>query len=142
LHFLPKDSSSFFKKKTNKNKNKKSKKMSTHASALDFNRYQQEATLTDVVYHLKAIEKNQAAAAKFNAGTYTALALAAAVGFVISLALGSALTQTFAKIPVGGGLLGAWIYAIIALVLGVALVFLIFLYLEPFLTKKFKPKEK
>ena len=100
------------------------------------------ATLDDVVVLLQKIEKNQKATPKFNAGTATALAIAAAVGFVIGLALNNALQESFQKIPVGGGLLGAWIYAVIALIIGVVLLFLIFVYLEPFLTKKFARKSK
>ena len=85
---------------------------------------------------LKKIEHNQASPG-FNAGTAAALAIAAAFSFILALALNQFFQLLFAKIPVGGGLLGAAIYAVIALVICVLALFLIYRFLEPFLHKKF-----
>jgi len=99
-----------------------------------------KATLDDVVILLRQIEKNQHP--PFNAGTAIAVVLAGAFGFVIALALNNFLQQVFNQIPVGDGLLGAGIYAIIALIIGILALFLIYIYLEPWLTKKFAKKNK
>lgn len=82
------------------------------------------------------MEHNQASSG-FNAGTATALAIAGAFSFILALALNQFFQLLFAKIPVGSGLLGAAIYAIIALVICILALFLIYTYLEPFLHKKF-----
>lgn len=88
---------------------------------------------------LEKIEHNQASPG-FNAGTAAALAIAAAFSFILALALNQFFQLLFAKIPVGGGLLGAAIYAIIALVICILALFLIYSFLEPFLHKKFAKK--
>lgn len=85
---------------------------------------------------LEKIEKNQASPG-FNAGSAAAAAIAGAFSFILGLALNSFFVQVFAKIPVGGGLLGAAIYAIVALIVCITALFLIYSYLEPFLRKKF-----
>lgn len=92
--------------------------------------------LLDIQKIIAKIERNQAPAG-FNAGTATALAIAAAFSFILALALNQFFQLLFAKIPVGGGLLGAAIYAVIALVICVLALFLIYRFLEPFLHKKF-----
>lgn len=73
----------------------------------------------------------------FGVGTAIALALAASFSFVIALALNNALQLSFAQIPVGSsGLLGAWIYAVIALILGIAFLWIIYKHLQPALHRK------
>jgi hypothetical protein len=73
----------------------------------------------------------------FGAGTAIAVAIAGSFSFIIALALNTALQLSFAQIPVGSsGLFGAWIYAIIALILGIAALYLIYKYLQPTLHRK------
>lgn len=93
-------------------------------------------TLNEIRDTIDKIERNQASPV-FNAGTAAALAIAAAFSFILALALNQFFQLLFAKIPVGGGLLGAGIYAVIALVICVLVLFLIYRFLEPFLHKKF-----
>jgi hypothetical protein len=77
---------------------------------------------------------------KFRISSASSAALAAAVSFIIALALNEALKKTFALIPVGGGLLGLWIYALLALALGLTFLWLINRFLQPALAKTFKEK--
>lgn len=94
--------------------------------------------LEQIAADVRAIRVSQ----KFQAGTAIALALAAAVSFIIALALNEALKRTFELIPVGKGLLGLWIYALIALGLGILFLWLIYTYLQPFLFRLFEPTQK
>ncbi len=95
----------------------------------------------EIVSLLREIRDNQVAA-RFNVGTYVAGALALSFAFILGLAINSALTQTFALIPAGTGLLGAYIYMVVALVICVLFIFLIYIYLQPWLASKFnKPKK-
>lgn len=97
--------------------------------------------LQQIHQDLVKIEHNQASP-EFNAGTAAALAIAAAFSFILALALNQFFQLLFAKIPVGGGLLGAAIYAVIALVVCILALFLIYRFLEPFLHSKFASKKK
>ena len=97
--------------------------------------------LQQIRQELVKIEHNQASP-EFNAGTAAALALVAAFSFILALALNQFFQLLFAKIPVGGGLLGAAIYAIIALVLCILAIFLIYRFLEPWLHSKFASHKK
>lgn len=91
----------------------------------------------EVIRLLKIIINNQEEASKFYVGTQLALVLAAAFAFVLALALNAALSLTFQQIPVGtDGLLGAWIYAILALIICILFMFIIYRYLQPWLHKK------
>lgn len=95
-----------------------------------------------VVDLLTQIRDNQTKTPDFNAGAVVTGALIAAFGFVMALALNSFLSLVFAQIPVGStGLLGAGIYALIAIILCVGAIFLIAVYLGPRLTKLFERKK-
>ena len=100
-------------------------------------------SMTDAQSELAQIQADVSAIAKkvntgFNAGPAAALAVAAAFSFILALALNTFFTLLFAKIPTGGGLLGAAIYAIIALLVCVTMLFLIYVYVEPWLHKRFE----
>ena len=89
----------------------------------------------ELLEEVKQIRLNQQQA--FGVGTAFAAAIAAALTFVIALALNNALQLTFGLIPVGkDSVLGAWIYAVIALILGLAGLYLIYRFLQPALHKK------
>ena len=96
--------------------------------------------LQDIKSLLGKIEHNQSSPV-FNAGTAIAFAIAAAFSLILALAINEFLRLLFAKIPVGSGLLGAAIYAIVALVICILALFLINIYLEPFLHKLFAKKQ-
>ncbi len=93
-------------------------------------------------YLLREILAAQTKTHVFNPGNAGAIAVAGAVSFVMALALNNAMQKTFAKIRVGSGLLGAWIYATIMLFIGLFLLFLIYFYLQPFVTNKFAKFKK
>lgn len=91
----------------------------------------------DMVSLLRDIRDSGHKVKRFNAGSAAAVAIAASMSFTIALALNDAMQKTFAKIRVGAGLLGAWIYALIMLAVGLILLFVIYIYFEPFLASKF-----
>lgn len=69
--------------------------------------------------------------------------LTVAVGFVIALALNSAMSKTFALIPFGDdpenpG--GAWVYAVTMILVGLLLIWLMFRFMCPGLSKVFGKK--
>jgi hypothetical protein len=74
---------------------------------------------------------------RFNVGDAACGVIAAAIGFVIALAANDFFTKLFAKVKVGGGLLGAAIYLLVMLVLGLFLIFVIFIWVQPWLHSKF-----
>jgi len=104
--------------------------------------HEADAVLLRLDRILKAIEvvSHNQTKEKFNAGTAAALAIAAAFSYILGLALNQFFVLVFAQIPIGGGLLGAGIYALVALILCITMLFLIYQYLEPFLHAKFAPK--
>ena len=92
-------------------------------------------SLSDILEEVKKIRQNQEQG--FGVGTAFAAAIAAALSFIIALALNNAFQITFAQIPVGNdALLGAWIYAVIALIIGLLGLYLIYRFLKPVLHKK------
>lgn len=101
-----------------------------------------QTNLDDVIILLTKIEQNQRAAAKFNVGTALSVALAGAFIFILALALNAFLQAAFAMIPVGTGLPGLAIYAIIAIIMCLGALFLIYVYLQPWLQARFKFAEK
>jgi uncharacterized BrkB/YihY/UPF0761 family membrane protein len=99
--------------------------------------------MDEIVDLLRCIKTNQEKPVPFSLGSTICMVLAAAVGFMIALALNNALVLCFQQIPIGtDGILGACIYAVIALVLGIILLFLIFTYLQPLLQSKMDKKPK
>jgi len=94
-------------------------------------------TQENEVFYLRAILKAQTTARRFNAGSAAVIAIAGSVGFVMALAFNDAMQKSFGKIQIGQGLLGAWIYALIMLFIGIFLLFLMYVYLEPFAASKF-----
>lgn len=86
--------------------------------------------------------KARAKQSEFNAGTVVSLAFIAAFGFVMALAINAFLTMLFALIPVGDGLLGAGIYALVAIVLCVAMIFVLAVYVAPWLSHMFERKHR
>ena len=74
--------------------------------------------------------------ASFDAGLTTVNALNNALGFIIALAVNNAFQKTFELIPVGKGLLGAWLYAIVALGICILLMWIIASYLAPAIEHK------
>jgi len=95
------------------------------------------------VFLLREIRDKLATPPKqFNAGSAIAIAFATAFGFVLALAINDFLSQLFAKIPTGGGLLGAGIYMIVAIILVTIFLFVIYIYLEPWLSCKLGKKAK
>lgn len=72
----------------------------------------------------------------FDVGSEMVKALSAAVSFVIALSLNNALQKTFELIPVGKGLLGSWIYAIVSLGLGLLLLWVLASYVQPAVSRK------
>lgn len=101
-----------------------------------------QTNLDDVIILLTKMEQNQRTNSKFNIGSAIALAIAASFSFVLALALNAFLQAAFQKIPVGTGLLGLAIYAIAALFVCILALFLIYLYLQPWLQARFKFAEK
>jgi len=97
-----------------------------------------DEVLIDILTTVKQIEKNQEQT--FGVGTAFAAAIAGALTFVIALSLNNALQLSFAQIPVGSNaILGAWIYAFLALLLGLTGLYLVYRYLQPVLKKKLDP---
>jgi hypothetical protein len=90
--------------------------------------------------HIMIISKQVTSPASYNVGSEAAKAIAMSFAFILGLALNDFFVQLFAKIPVGGGLLGAGIYAAIALIICLLMMFLIYAFLEPWLRKKFAKK--
>jgi hypothetical protein len=76
----------------------------------------------------------------FDPAKVIATTLAASISFLIALSLNEALTKTFKLIPLGNGLGGLWIYALLALVLGILLLCLLNYAVQPALTKLFHKK--
>jgi hypothetical protein len=86
--------------------------------------------LVEIKEILKALSQN------FSVGKAFIAVIAFSIGFVIALALNNALVLTFDLIPVGkNGVLGAWIYAVIALIIGLVGLWLLYRYLSPKLSK-------
>ncbi len=95
----------------------------------------------EIIHLLESIKANQEKISSFSIGEALCISFAAAVGFVLALALNQALQLTFQQIPIGeDGLLGAWIYAIVAIILCGILLWCIFVYLQPFLQSKLDKK--
>jgi uncharacterized BrkB/YihY/UPF0761 family membrane protein len=95
----------------------------------------------EIIHLLLAIKANQEKPPSFSIGAALCISFAAAVGFVLALALNQALELSFKQIPVGSdGLLGAWIYAVIAIIICGILLWCIFIYLQPFLQSKLDTK--
>ena len=97
----------------------------------------EEETLNEILSAVEQIRDAQ----KFQVGNAIATALAASVSFIIALALNDAFKKTFELIPVGKGLLGIWIYAVLALVIGISLLYVISRYVQPSLFQLFEPKK-
>jgi uncharacterized BrkB/YihY/UPF0761 family membrane protein len=94
-----------------------------------------------MIHLLQDIKANQEKLPSFSIGAALCVSFAAAVGFVLALALNQALELTFQQIPVGSdGLLGAWIYAVIAIIICAILLWCIFIYLQPFLQSRLDKK--
>jgi hypothetical protein len=72
------------------------------------------------------------AQSSFDAGKALVDALNNAVAFIMALGLNNAFQKTFELIPIGKKkILGAWIYAILALGLGILLLWVFSTYLAP-----------
>jgi hypothetical protein len=100
-----------------------------------------DSTTIQMIHLLQDIKANQEKLPSFSIGAALCVSFAAAVGFVLALALNQALELTFQQIPVGSdGLLGAWIYAVIAIIICAILLWCIFIYLQPFLQSRLDKK--
>jgi len=87
---------------------------------------------------LRGIRDNQAAP-PFNIGIAICAAIAVGLSLVLALAISDFMIKLFALIPVGSsGLLGAAIYMVIAFVLVMLFLFIIYIYLQPWLSCKLK----
>lgn len=96
----------------------------------------------EIIELLKQIIINQAPAS-FNTGTAFCIALASAFTFVLALSLNNALLLSFQEIDIhGSALASAWVYAVIALVIVLLMLYLIYRWLEPFLSKQFQKAEQ
>ncbi len=93
-------------------------------------------SLEVIVDYLRIIIKNQEKPPKFSFSATFIVFIITALGFVVGTALNNAFTLTFALIPTGGGLLGAWIQVIILLPLIIGIMYLLIIYLQPSMAKK------
>lgn len=93
-------------------------------------------SLEIIVDCLRIIISNQEKPPKFSFSATFISFLITALAFVVGTALNNAFTLTFALIPVGGGLLGAWIQVIIILPLIIGIIYLLIVYLQPSMSKK------
>ena len=90
-----------------------------------------------VISLLQKIVSNQETAPKFSKAVIITTILASAVGYVIALATNNAFVTSFKAIPIGqDGIAGSWIYFAFILPIGIVLIILFLLYLQPFLRKK------
>ena len=92
--------------------------------------------LSPVISLLHIIIANQNKPPPFSVGQLICSFFALAMAYVIAQAANNAFVLAFSKIPVGGGLLGAFIYLIIILPIGVFVIWAIVVYLQPWLQKK------
>lgn len=68
---------------------------------------------------------------RFSAGLAISESLSTSISFIIALALNEAFLRTFRLVPVADGLLGLWLYALTAIVIGVLLLCLINWIIQP-----------
>jgi hypothetical protein len=90
----------------------------------------------EIVSILKDIKKNQEST-RFIAGNEIMVAIATAIGFIMSLALNNAFVKTFHLIPIGKkNVFGAWLYAIIAVALGILFLWLMYSKIQPLMNNE------
>ncbi len=90
----------------------------------------------EIIKLLYRIASNQEKALKFSFSVAFITFLITALAFVVGTALDNAFTLSFAKIPLGGGLLGAWVQVIVLLPLVIGIMYLLIVYLQPSMAKK------
>jgi hypothetical protein len=99
--------------------------------------------LQQIVLLLKDIKVNQEKIPPFSTGGVLAMLLANSIAYVIALSLSNAFITSFKLIPISSdGVVGSWLYVAVILPIGIFLLYVILVWLQPFLKRKLDKKTK